>query len=49
MIERDDRFPPFDELMAELAQLRAIAQHTTEEQALSPRSAIDLRDTSCLA
>ena len=49
MIERDDRFPPFDELMAELAQLRAIAQHTTEEQALSPRSAVDLRDTSCLA
>lgn len=49
MIERDDRFPPFDELMAELAQLRAIAQHTTEVQALSPRSAIDLRDTSCLA
>lgn len=25
MIERDDRFPPFDELMAELGQMRSIA------------------------
>jgi hypothetical protein len=27
MVERDDRFPPFDELMAELGEMRAIAKN----------------------
>jgi uncharacterized protein (UPF0276 family) len=31
MIERDDRFPPFEELMAELGELRSIAQKTLGE------------------
>jgi len=25
MVERDDRFPPFEELMAELGEMRSIA------------------------
>ena len=31
MIERDDRFPPFEELMAELGQMRSIAKSTIDE------------------
>ncbi|WP_126456807.1 DUF692 domain-containing protein [Sulfuriflexus mobilis] len=32
MIERDDNFPPFDELMAELDQARAIGDHVLGKQ-----------------
>ena len=32
MIERDDRFPPFEELLAELGEMRAIAHKVLEQQ-----------------
>ncbi|MCK4586677.1 MAG: DUF692 family protein, partial [Gammaproteobacteria bacterium] len=39
MIERDDRFPPFDELMAELGQMREIAKKVTGNIATKKESA----------
>ena len=36
MIERDDRFPPFEELMAELQTMRKIANTTLNQQKLEP-------------
>jgi hypothetical protein len=50
MIERDDRFPPFHELLTELGQLRAIAQNNLSGQDASPMVATkQATDISCPA
>jgi len=36
MIERDDQFPPFDELLSELSEMRQVAQRVLGEVETTP-------------